>query len=52
MQTGSVTLRPSAPAGAGRGSSANSNPLTMRKRIGSVVYEVEIHFNSDARDAI
>ena len=52
MQTGSVTLRPSVPAGMGRGSSTNSKPLTMRKRIGSIVYEVEIHFNSDARETI
>ena len=29
---------------------AHAEPLTMQKRIGSVVYEVEIHFNPDAKE--
>jgi len=56
MQTDSVTLYPSAPAGAGRELSSSNNyhaePITMRKRIGSVVYEVIIHFNQDAKEVM
>ena len=35
-----------------RGGNANAEPIIMRKRIGSIVYEVEIHFNPDARETI
>ena len=29
-----------------------AEPLTMQKRIGSIVYEVEIHFNPDAKETL
>jgi hypothetical protein len=31
---------------------AHAEPITMRKRIGSVVYEVIIHFNQDAKEVM
>jgi len=30
----------------------NTNPPTIQKRIGSIVYEVVVHFNQDARETI
>ena len=27
-------------------------PFTMRKRIGSIVYEVEVHFNTDTKEGM
>ena len=35
-----------------RGNNANAEPLTMRKRIGSIVYEVIIHFNPEADETM
>ena len=32
--------------------SSAAEPVTMRKRIGSIVYEVEIRFNPDARETM
>ena len=29
-----------------------AEPLTMQKRIGSIVYEVVIHFNQDAKETL
>ena len=52
MTTGSVALHPSAPAGAGRECNSNTEPTTIHKRIGSIVYEVEIHFNPDAKETM
>ena len=31
---------------------AHAEPITMRKRIGSIVYEVIIHFNQDAKEVM
>ena len=31
---------------------ADVTPITMRKRIGSIVYEVVIHFNPDAKETM
>ena len=33
-----------------QGSNAGAEPIKMQKRIGSIVYEVEIHFNPDAKE--
>jgi hypothetical protein len=52
MQTGSVTPHPTALAGAGRESNYYSEPLTIRRQIGSIVYEVEIHFCPDTRETL
>jgi len=35
-----------------RGNNATAEPLTMRKRIGSIVYEVIIHFNPEADETM
>lgn len=34
------------------GRSAHAEPLNMRKRIGSTVYEVRVHFNQDAKETM
>ena len=34
------------------GDTATAGPITMRRRIGSIVYEVELHFNPDARETM
>jgi hypothetical protein len=34
------------------GVSAKAEPIIMRKRIGSIVYEVEIHFNPSAGETL
>jgi len=34
------------------GNTATAGPITMRRRIGSIVYEVELHFNPDARETM
>ncbi len=33
-----------------RGMGATAEPFTLHKRIGSIVYEVEVHFNEDAKE--
>ena len=35
-----------------RGGSADAEPIKMQKRIGSIVYEVEIHFAPDATETL
>ncbi|NLB28813.1 MAG: hypothetical protein GX823_01080 [Clostridiales bacterium] len=35
-----------------RGNHAHAEPVTMHKRIGSTVYEVRMHFNSDAKETM
>ena len=35
-----------------RGDRANAEPATMRKRIGSTVYEVRVRFNPDAKETM
>ena len=35
-----------------RGKHANAEPVTMRKRIGSTVYEVRVRFNPDAKETM
>ena len=35
-----------------QGGSAFAEPINMRKRIGSTVYEVRIHFNQDAKETV
>ncbi|MCL2817722.1 MAG: transposon-encoded TnpW family protein [Clostridiales bacterium] len=35
-----------------QGETAIAGPLTMRKRIGSTVYEVNVYFNPDAKETI
>lgn len=35
-----------------QGANAHAEPLNMRKRIGSTVYEVRIHFNQDAKETM
>jgi hypothetical protein len=35
-----------------QGSLAPAKPVIMRKRIGSIVYEVEVHFNPDAKETM
>ena len=34
------------------GSNPHAEPVTMRKRIGSTVYEVHTHFNPDAKETM
>ena len=34
------------------GGSADAEPIKMQKRIGSIVYEVEIHFAPDATETL
>ncbi len=33
-----------------RGMGATAEPFTLHKRIGSIVYEVEVHFNPDTKE--
>jgi len=35
-----------------RGGNADAEPIKMRKMIGSIVYEVEIHFAPDAKETL
>jgi hypothetical protein len=35
-----------------QGRKADAEPVIFRKRIGSIVYEVEIHFNPDAQERL
>ena len=49
MQT--VTSKNLAVAGT-QGGTAHAEPLNVRKRIGSTVYEVHIHFNQDAKETM
>ena len=35
-----------------RGVIANAEPIKMQKRIGSIVYEVEIHFDPNATETL
>lgn len=35
-----------------RGDHADAEPVTMRKRIGSTVYEVRVRFNPDAKETM
>jgi len=49
MQT--VTTATTAAAAAGtQGVRTDDEPVIFRKRIGSIVYEVELHFNPDAKE--
>ena len=34
------------------GCNANAEPLNVRKRIGSTVYEVNVYFNPDAKETM
>ncbi len=34
------------------GASSRAEPINMRKRIGSTVYEVRVHFNQDAKETM
>ena len=56
MQTGSVSLHPSAPAGAGRelcgNNYYNAEPLNVQKSIGSTVYEIEVYVKKDTGETI
>ena len=52
MQT-AVTKPASIQAVAGtRSGNANAEPLNVRKRIGSTVYEVNVYFNPDAKETM
>ncbi len=46
MQTNTETVTTAATRGMG----ATAEPFTLRKRIGSIVYEVEVHFNEDTKE--
>ena len=47
------TVITTAPAVAGtRGGNVNAEPIKMQKRIGSIVYEVTIHFAPDATETL
>ena len=35
-----------------QGGNADVEPLNVRKRIGSTVYEVNVHFNPDAKETM
>ena len=35
-----------------QGGDANAEPLNVRKRIGSTVYEVNVYFNPDAKETM
>ncbi len=35
-----------------QGASSSTEPINMRKRIGSTVYEVRVHFNQDAKETM
>ena len=35
-----------------RGAIAHAEPINMRKRIGSTVYEVRVYFNQDAKETM
>lgn len=49
MQTAKVTNLAVATT---RGDHAHAEPATMRKRIGSTVYEVRVRFNPDAKETM
>ena len=49
MQT--VTTKATAVAGT-RGNLVNAEPIKLQKRIGSIVYEVLIHFDPDATETL
>lgn len=51
MQTATTTLANQAVART-QGGNAHAESLNMRKRIGSTVYEVRIHFNQDAKETM
>ena len=39
-------------AAAARSMGATAEPFTLHKRIGSIVYEVEVHFNTDTKEGM
>ena len=51
MQTAENTTTLTAVAGT-RGKNADAEPLNVRKRIGSTVYEVNVYFNQDAKETM
>ena len=49
MTTAAVSTKPAVPT---KDETVQAKPLTMRKQIGSTVYEVSVYFKQDAKETM